>query len=112
TLWTRGWRWCGMAFVRQRSGSITRRSLPWRIQCFEERHERSSFWGAQVFSVSRHIAAALDHLSNQLIMCESYSDCIERRTTLSTFAVECMAVVALLDLKDQRALTLQSRAHG
>src|SRR6266516_463512 len=80
------------------------------MQCFEEAHEGSSFCGTQIFSVRRHIAAALDHLSDQLIVCESDSDCIERRSTLSALAVECVAVVALLDLKDQRTLAFQCRA--
>src|SRR5207244_2001690 len=80
------------------------------MQCFEEPHERISFCGTQILSIRRHIAPALDHLSDQLIMCESDSDCIECRSTLSTLAVESMAVVALLGLKNQRTLAFQCRA--
>src|SRR5262245_40257213 len=80
------------------------------MQRFEERHERICFCGTQIFSVSRHIAAALDHLPDQLIIGEPDSDCIECRPPLSTFAVESMAVVALLGLKDQRTLAFQCRA--
>src|SRR5438309_1408397 len=79
------------------------------MQCVEERHERSRFCGTQVFSVSRHIAAALYHLPDQLIMRESHGDCIERRSALPTLTVERVAVVTLLGLKDQRALAFQSR---
>src|ERR1700730_17968985 len=90
--------------------SVTRRGLSGRAQCLEKRHECSRLRGTQVFSVGWHVAAALDHLANELILRELYSDSIQIWATLSAGAAQRMAVVALLRLKNERPLPLQGRA--
>src|SRR5260370_25893664 len=66
--------------------------------------------GTQVFSVGWHVAAALDHLADELILRELYSDSIQTWATLSAGAAQRMAVVALLRLKNECPLPLQGRA--
>ena len=64
--------------------------------------------GRQVFAIGRHVASALDHLANELVLSEPQSDAIERRSALAAQTIERMAVVALLALEDERAPALQS----
>jgi hypothetical protein len=66
----------------------------------QERDERRHLRRAQVLAVCRHLAAALEHLSDQLIVCLAPCDVIERRATLATLATQRVAVAALLVLKD------------
>src|SRR6266567_1396309 len=54
-----------------------------------------------------HVAAALNHLPDQLVVGESQRDTIQGWAPISAGTAERMAVTALLYLKYQRALTLQ-----
>jgi hypothetical protein len=69
-----------------------------RPQCVHEVHERVYLGWTQVLSVCGHIAPALNHLANQLIVCHSGSDIVQRRTALSAVPAEAMAIPALLVL--------------
>ena len=71
---------------RKRSRGVARRGLPGRMKRLEECHQRRGFRRTQVLSVGRHVAAALDHLANELILVESQRDPVERWPALSTFA--------------------------
>src|ERR1700761_1771219 len=62
---------------------------------------------AQVLAVRRHVAAALQHLPNQLVLRETRCDKIQGRATKSPDPANRMAVAALLRLKDDRALTFE-----
>src|SRR5262249_6448939 len=95
-------------FLHEHTRCITCRLLSRRMHRSEERQWGGISSRAQFFSVRRHIAAARDALRDQLVMREAYSDCIECRPPPAPHAVESMAVVALLDFKDKRALSLQS----
>src|SRR5882762_1242621 len=88
-------------------GRIARGRLSGRMQRLEERDQRGGLRRAEVLSVGRHVAAALDYLADQLVLCERDGDSIEGRPALSSLAVERMAVVALLELKNERAMSLQ-----
>ena len=59
------------------AGSITRRRLSGRVKRLEERHQCRSLRGTQVLSVGRHVAAALDHLADELILRELSSYLIQ-----------------------------------
>src|SRR5277367_2260213 len=83
-------------------------SLADRMKSHEKRNQRRGFRRTQVFSVGRHVAAALDDLSNQLILCEPHGDAVERRASLAAQIPKGMAVAALLGLKHERALSFQS----
>jgi hypothetical protein len=50
------------------TGGITRRNLFGRVERLEKRHERSRLRGTQVISVGWHVATALDHLADELIL--------------------------------------------
>ena len=76
----------------------------------QECDERRRFRGSQILAVRGHIATALDHLPNQLILSKSHRHGIKSWAALSTLACQRMAVVTLLDLKNQRALPLERRA--
>src|SRR5258708_1615568 len=87
---------------------IARRSLPSRMQGLEKCDERRGLCRTQVLPVRRHVAASLDHLADELVLCEPHGDAIQRRASLTAQLPEGMAVAALLDLKNKRALPLQS----
>src|SRR5258708_6761952 len=88
-------------------GSIARWQLSRRMQRFEKLHQRSSLRGTKVFPIRRHVTAALNHLADQLVRGKAQRNLIERRSTLSAFSAERMAVVTLLRLKDKRTLMLK-----
>src|ERR1700722_17908046 len=79
------------------------------MQCLEECDEGSGLRRVQILAVSRHIAAALDNLTNQLILRKPHSNCVERRTALSALIAQRVAVVALLRLENQSALPFKRR---
>ena len=81
-----------------------------RIQRIEERYESCRLCGAQIISVSRHVAAPLNHLTDELVLGEAHMNLIERRAAFSPGIAERMAVATLLLLKDKGTVTLQSRA--
>ena len=81
------------------------------MQGFKKCYERSSLRGTQVVPISGHVAAALNHLPDELVLRQSHGNAIQGRASLSTGVAKRVAVAALLDLKHQRALPLQcSRA--
>src|SRR5262249_7332491 len=79
------------------------------MERFHEGHQRGGLRWAQALAVGGHVPSALDHLADELIRVEPDGDRIERRTALAAAISERMAVVALLGLEDQGALTLQRR---
>src|SRR5260370_21224615 len=95
---------------RDRAGSVPRRHLSCRMQGLKKCHQRCCLRWTQVFSIGRHIAAALNYLADQLIFCESQSNTVQGRSAFTSPIIERMAVVTLLGLKDQRSLALQGCA--
>src|SRR5215472_6329101 len=91
-------------------GGIASWWLPSRMQRLQESHEGGRFRWAQILTVGRHVAAALDHLADQLTRRQSYRHSVERRSALASNPFEGMAVAALLRLKDERAPALQRAA--
>src|SRR6266478_3500612 len=88
---------------------IARGRLPIRMQGFEKCDERGGLCGTQVLPVRRHVAASLDHLADELVLREPHGDAIQRRASLPAQLPEGVAVAALLDLKNKRALPLEGR---
>src|SRR5581483_278558 len=68
------------------------------------RHERCSLRWRQVLAVRRHVAASLNHLPDELVLRQPHSHRVQSRTAFSAILAEGMAVAALLNLEDQRAL--------
>src|SRR5580700_4207271 len=93
-------------WIRSQSvaGCVPRRSLPGGVQRFEERHERRGFRRIQVLAIGRHVAAALNHLPDELILGELYGNCIERGPALTSGATQGVAIVTLLRLEHERSL--------
>src|SRR5215470_4652125 len=90
------------------ASGFARWSLSQGMQSFEKRNKRSSFGWTQIFSIGRHVAATLDDLPDQLILCESHRNSIKRRPSLAAQIPKRMAIAALFCLKNERALPLQS----
>jgi len=78
-----------------------------RMKCNQESDQRGGFRGAQVFSIGRHIATTLNDLPDELILRKTQRDGVERRPTLAACIAERVAVAALLELEDQRALAFE-----
>src|SRR4029077_13474985 len=72
--------------------------------------ERRGFRWTQVFSVSWHVAATLNHLADQLILRKPHGDAVECWTSLSAKFTERMAIAALFDLKHESSLPLKRSA--
>src|SRR5215472_12623494 len=77
------------------------------MQGFEKGHQRRGLRRAQILAISRHVAASLDHLANELVLREPHRNTVQRRTPLPTLVCQGMAIAALLDLKYKRSLPLQ-----
>ena len=75
---------------------------------FEEGDEGGGFGRAEIFAVGRHVAAALNHLANELVFGLNDGDVVESRAALAAFVAERVTIVALLELKDDGALALES----
>jgi hypothetical protein len=86
---------------------IVRRRFGLRVQRTHERHESGYLGRTQVLTVSRHIPAALDHLTHELVCGQTRSDPVERRSTQTTSAANTVAVDALFSVKDQGALSFE-----
>ena len=84
-----------------------RGGLARRMQGLEKGYERGGFRWTQILSVRRHIAAALNHLPDELVLREPHGNAVQSRPSLPTAFSKGMAVAALLDLKDQSALPLK-----
>src|SRR5215472_11277071 len=81
--------------------------LPCRMQALKKGHEGRRLWRTQILAISRHVATALNHLPNQLVLREAHRYAIQRRSSLSSGARQGMAVAALLALKNQCAPPLE-----
>src|SRR5262245_24478242 len=95
-----------MARSGARSGRGPVRGDSWP-QRSHERDERVDFRGAEILAVSRHVAATLQNLTDELIARLARRDAVERRPALSAFTAEAVAGPALLVLQHQRALKLE-----
>src|SRR4029453_12404963 len=106
-----GWR-IGSVTQDLVSRRIERWRLPGWMQCLEECDQRGRFRRTQILAVCRHVAAALNDLSNELILRQPHGHAVERRPPFPTALPEGVTVAALLGLKDERALSLEGgRAH-
>jgi hypothetical protein len=81
--------------------------LPCGMQSFEECDKRCRFGGAEIFPVRGHVAAALNNLADQLVFGENDGDLIESRSAFAALIPQRVAIVTLLQLKDDGALTLE-----
>src|SRR5580698_3525357 len=77
------------------------------VQGLEESYERRSLCRAQVVPIGRHVAAALNHLANELVLRQPHGNAVQGWPPLSTHVAERMAIAALLDLKHERTLPLK-----
>src|ERR1700758_1547745 len=89
------------------------------MQGLEKCDQRGGLRGAQILAVRRHVATALNHLADELVLRQPHRNTVECRTALPTALSEGMAVAALFDLKHERALPFQGgrsvqelRRHG
>src|SRR5713101_3451503 len=80
------------------------------MQRLEECDESRRFRGRQVLPIRRHIAVALDDLSDELILGEPHRHLIERRPTLPPALTERVTVATLLRLKNRRATPFECGA--
>src|SRR5262245_8527338 len=69
-----------------------------RMQGLHERHERRHLCRAQILAIGRHIAAALDHLPDQLVAGQACRHVVERRAALAAAVAQAVAIPALLVL--------------
>ena len=77
------------------------------MQGLEVGHQGRDFRRPQVVPVRRHLPASLEHLADQLIAGKACCDSVERRTPLTAFTAESVAVAALFGLKYHSALTFK-----
>src|SRR5207245_11573298 len=94
-----GWRGRGRA----------RRGLMRWVQRLEKPDQRVHFGRREVLAVGGHVAAALQHLPDQLIAREPRRNAIERGTARPAFTAQAVAVPALFVLHHERALQLERR---
>src|ERR1041384_460085 len=80
------------------------------MERFHKRNERRNFMGTEIFSVSRHITAALDDLPDQLIMRQPRRNRIERWAAHTARSIQTMTIAALFALQHERPAKLQWRA--
>src|SRR5262245_8475628 len=89
------------------SCGIARRRLIGRMQRLEEGDQCRRFCRAEVLPVRRHVAAALNGLSNQLVLGEPHGPAVETRAALAAALADRVAVAALFRLELERTLSLQ-----
>src|SRR5712691_9852476 len=77
------------------ASGIARGSLSSRMQSFKKCNQGSRLRRTQILSVGGHVAASLDHLSNQLILREAPGNAGERGSSLALLVPERMTVAAL-----------------
>src|SRR5215470_334614 len=65
-------------------GSVAGGHLAGRMERFQKRDEGGRLGRSEILAVRRHIAPALNHLADQLVLSESYSHLIKSWTALST----------------------------
>src|SRR5580658_5888977 len=88
------------------AGSVLRRGLSGRVQRLEKRHERGRLRRTPVVSVGWHVATALDHLADELVLRKLDGHSIQLRPSLASRAAQRVAVVTLLGLKNECPLPL------
>src|SRR6266478_3898541 len=93
-----------------RARGVARGLLCGRMERLEECDESRCLRRRQVLPIRRHIAVALDHLSDELILRQPHRHVIERWPALTAALAERMTIAALLRLENQSALPLQRSA--
>src|SRR5215831_18490278 len=87
--------------------SVSRGSLSRRMQRLKKCDECGRLRWAQVLSISRHVAASLKYLPDELVMRESHGDGVQGGSSGPTGSSKGMAVATLFELKNERALPLK-----
>src|SRR5579863_7937621 len=105
--WIRRWRGCLTHHLARR---IAGRGLVVGVQGFEETHQGGGFGGRESTAVGGHVAAAQQHLADQLIFSEARGHIVECGAALSAESPHGVAVAALLFLEHIGALALKRRA--
>jgi hypothetical protein len=82
------------------------------VQGFQESDQGRGLGGAEILSVSGHVAAALQDLAEQLIFSQTRSHHVERWTAQATLTAQRVAVSALLALEYHSARTFKRGAAG
>src|ERR1700759_251273 len=90
--------------LRDAAGSVASGRLTGGMQRAEKGYERGGFRRTEIFAVGRHIAAALNYLTNELVLGQAHSNAIEGGTALSTEPIQSVAIVTLLSLENGAAL--------
>ena len=88
------------------AGRIARWSLPRGVQSLEKCYKRRGLCRTQVASISRHISAALNDLSDELVFGQSRRNIVQSGSSLAPGITKRVAVAALLGLEYQRPLAL------
>src|SRR5215471_583403 len=91
------------------TGSIARGCLSRWMQRLEKCDECGRLRRTQVFSISRHVAASLNDLPDELVMREPHGDGVQGGSSVPTGPSKSMAVATLFHLKNERTLPLQRR---
>ena len=100
---------CGLALLVSWRDASTAGAIA-IAQGHQEAHERLGLGRIERVAVGGHVAAALQHLANDLVLGHARGDGVECGAALPAGARERMAVAALLVLQHQRALALQRSA--
>src|SRR5215470_2588331 len=77
------------------------------MQSLKKGDQRRGLRWTQVLSIRGHVPAALNHLSNELVLREPHCHAVESGSSLSTTLSKGMTITTLLHLKDERALPLK-----
>src|SRR5580658_6606184 len=91
----------------QIASRIASRALSRWMQGLEESDESSRLCRTQIVSIGGHVAAALNHLPDKLVLRQPHGNAVQRWSPLSARVAKRVAVAALLDLKHERALALE-----
>src|SRR5580698_9841143 len=86
---------------------IASRTLCCWMQGLKESYERGGLCRTQVIAISRHVAAALNYLPNELVLRQPHGNAIQGRSPLSTRVSERVAVATLFNLKYERTLAFK-----
>src|SRR5262245_235514 len=77
------------------------------MQRLEKCDECGRLRRTQVFSISRHVAASLKYLPDELVVRESHGNAVQGGASVPTGPSKGMAVATLFELKNERALPLK-----
>src|SRR5271156_640258 len=86
---------------------IASRDLSGGVQGLKESYERRRLCRTQIVAIRGHVAAALNHLPNELVLRQSHGNAVKGWPSFSTRVTKRVAVSALLDLKHKRTLPLK-----